>query len=175
MAALTTMALATAPFVAPIAGTVESNRQQRKARREQRTASLIEQEKAAVQNARQRRRAAATAQAQQAQIQAQEANLAGSSSGAAVSQGAITSQTAGNISFQRQLESMSGLQIDAQNRASEYQAGAARAQALGALPGQLGITPGAFLGQLNFGGFGGGRPPAQPMRSMSIQPGQFVV
>jgi uncharacterized membrane protein YdfJ with MMPL/SSD domain len=155
MAALTTIALATAPFLAGPVGTIQANRDQRKARREQRTASLIEQEKAAVQNARNRRRAAATAQAQNAQIQAQEATLQGSSSGSATSQGAVTSQTAGNISFQRQLEGMSGLQTNALNRASQYQADAQRAQALGSIPGQLGFTPGAFLGQFKLPSFGG--------------------
>lgn len=150
MAALTTMALATAPFLAPVAGQVEARRQQDKARREQRRASNIEQEKAAIENARTRRRAAAQARVATAQQQAQGAAMEGSTTGTDVATGAIQSQTAGNISFQRQLESMSGLQINALNRSNAAQADANKALALGQLPGQLGITPGAFLGQLAF-------------------------
>lgn len=135
---------------ATVHGTVEQRRASDQARRESRTASLIEQEKSAVQNARNRRRAAAQAQAQVAQVQAQEASLAGSSSGSSTATGAIQSQTAGNVSFQRQLESLSGLQTSALNRSNQFSADAQQAQAFAGLPRMFGATPGAFLGQIDF-------------------------
>lgn len=137
--------IAAASLGATAYGAVESRNQQKAAQREQRRAAELEQRRAAIQNARERRRAAAQANIQRAQIEAGAAAMGGSSTGSSQATGAITSQTAGNISFQRTLAGINQQQIQAQQNASDAMGRAAQAQAIGQLPSQLGVGFGQML------------------------------
>lgn len=135
----------------------ESRQLQKKSAREQRRAAELEQRKAELQNARQRRRARAQQRIEQARVQAASTAREDTTTGTQTTLGALQSQTASNISFQQQLSGLSNQIINYQNSANRYATGASERQARAALPGQLGLSPGSFIGMIpNFMGSGPG-------------------
>lgn len=139
MAALTTIALGTAIVASPVAGPAMSHREQRQAASQQRQASRMEQRRASLENARERRRAIAQSMIQRSQIEASAAGMGGSTTGTQTTTGAIQSQTASALGFQRGQEGAYSSILQAQNRANQRMSRAATYQALGQLPGQLGL------------------------------------
>lgn len=131
----------------------QSNKQRKamsEARREARIKAAIEKRKADIQNARARRKAAAESAVQRARIQARAAARGSESSGTDVSLGAVTKQTQDNISFQRQLQSLTNQQIASGVRAGRFESQAQAAGARAQIPGQLGLGFGSIIG--NFDG-----------------------
>lgn len=139
MAAVTTIALGTALAAAPVVGPALSYREQRQAASEQRKASRMEQRRASLENARERRRAIAQSMIQRSQVEATAAGMGGSTTGTQTTTGAIQSQTASAIGFQRGQEGAYSSILQAQNRANQHLGRASLYSALGALPGQLGV------------------------------------
>lgn len=153
MAGITTMVVATGLTVG---SQYRAQEEQKKARKEQKRQSNIERRKAAVQNARNRRREQARARIASSQQEAAQAASQASSTGFDQSIGAIQSQSAGSISFQRGMESLGQNQIASGMRQNRYLGNASRFQAYGNLSGQLGINPLSFIQNMGMGGLGGG-------------------
>jgi hypothetical protein len=139
MAALTTMALATAAVGAGPASSIMSIREQRRASDEQRRAARVERRRAALENARARRQAVAQSMIQQSQVEAVAAGMGGTTSGTQVTTGAIQSQTAGALGFQRGQEGLYSSIMQAQNSANQRMSRANTYQAIGNFTNQLGV------------------------------------
>lgn len=145
MASATLIAVST---LATAGGQVHSALEQRQAGKAQERAARDERRKAALQNARQRRRAAAEAQVARAQVEAQGAAQGDvSGSGTAQAIGAIESQTAGNISFQRTQEGINDRIISNQRSAQRSLNSAQFGQSIASLPSQFGLGAGSLIRQ----------------------------
>lgn len=135
-----------------VKSSVDQRRAQDEARRAERKRAALEERRAAIQNARERRKLSAEARIQAEQVRARAAAASGvDSTSTSNTIGAIGSQTAGAIGFQQTLSNLSTQQIRLGQQANDARADAAKAQALGALPGQLGVGFGDIIG--NFDGF----------------------
>ena len=132
-----------AALVVSAGSTYESYRQGKAAQRAQENRFAIEQRASEIQRARERRQAIAASQEQQAGVIAGAVarGAGGGSSGAQGEVSSISSQVASNIGFastEAQLSDAASAEGAAANKA---QGKAATFQALGELPGQLGIQP----------------------------------
>ena len=124
-------------------GAVEANVQQRHAAAREQERYRLEQRAAEIANTRARRQAISQAQEQQASIQAAAVarGAAGGSSGAQGESSSVGSQLASNIGFASTETQLSSQASEAGNTANQDLGRAATFQAIGNLPGQLGIQP----------------------------------
>lgn len=129
-----------AQAVIAIVGIAFSAKQQSKARKSQRRASEIGRKRADIQNAKLNRRRIAEGRRLRAQtIAAGQAAGAGGSSAVAGAAGAVTTQTASNVSFQNTLAGLDSARFDALSRANTAISQAATGTAVANLPQQLGF------------------------------------